>query len=88
MACCRDADMDVNPAKEKHLTNVRSVQADEKMVLPPPRAMTLEEAIGYVAEDELIEVTPAAIRLRKQVLDAGQRKVAAKRAAAAAAAAS
>ncbi|WIA29502.1 hypothetical protein OEZ86_012003 [Tetradesmus obliquus] len=84
----RDADMDVNPAKEKHLTNVRSVQADEKMVLPPPRAMTLEEAIGYVAEDELIEVTPAAIRLRKQVLDAGQRKVAAKRAAAAAAAAS
>jgi GTP-binding protein len=80
--------MDVNPAKEKHLTNVRSVQADERMVLPPPRQMTLEEAIGYVAEDEVIEVTPAAIRLRKQVLDAGQRKVAAKRAAAAAAAAS
>jgi GTP-binding protein len=85
---CRDADLDVNPAREKHLTNVRSVQADEKMVLPPPRQMTLEEAIGYVAEDELIEVTPAATRLRKQVLDAGQRKVAAKRAAAAAAAAS
>lgn len=42
----RDADIDVNPAKEKHLTNVRSVTADEKMVLPPPRQMTLEEAIG------------------------------------------
>jgi GTP-binding protein len=41
-----EADMDVNPAKEKHLTNVRSVSADEKMVLPPPRGMTLEEAIG------------------------------------------
>lgn len=75
--------MDVNPVREKHLTNVRSVQADEKMVLPPPRQMTLEECIGYVAQDELIEVTPAAIRLRKQVLDAGQRKIAAKKAAAA-----
>lgn len=42
----RDVDIDVNPAKEKHLTNVRSVTADEKMVLPPPRQMTLEEAIG------------------------------------------
>jgi GTP-binding protein len=42
----RDVDIDVNPAREKHLTNVRSVTADEKMVLPPPRQMTLEEAIG------------------------------------------
>lgn len=42
----RDVDMDINPSKEKHLTNVRSVQADDKMVLPPPRQMTLEEAIG------------------------------------------
>eukprot|EP00775_Hariotina_reticulata_P011018 gene11018-11172_t len=83
----RDPDMDVNPSREKHLTNVRSVQSDEKMLLPPPRSMTLEEAIGYISQDELIEVTPAVIRLRKQVLDAGQRKVAAKRAATAAAAA-
>eukprot|EP00879_Flechtneria_rotunda_P029296 GHRR01031638.1.p1 GENE.GHRR01031638.1~~GHRR01031638.1.p1 ORF type:complete len:134 (-),score=31.81 GHRR01031638.1:249-650(-) len=82
----KDQDMEVNPAREKHLTNVRSVQSDEKMVLPPPRQMTLEEAIGYVASDELIEVTPNAVRLRKQVLDAGQRKLAAKRAAAAEAA--
>lgn len=43
---CRDVDIDVNPSKEKHLTNVRSVTADEKMVMPPPRQMTLEEAIG------------------------------------------
>ena len=80
----RDTDMDVNPAREKHLTNVRSVSADEKMYLPPPKQMTLEEAIGYVADDELIEVTPARVRLRKQVLDAGQRKQAAKKMAAAA----
>lgn len=83
---CRDIDIDVNPAREKHLTNVRSVQSDEKMVLPPPRQMTLEECIGYVAQDELIEVTPAAIRLRKQILDAAQRKVAARKTAAAEAA--
>jgi GTP-binding protein len=83
----RDMDMDINPAREKHLTNVRSVSSDDKMYLPPPKQMTLEEAIGYVADDELIEVTPAKVRLRKQVLDAGQRKQAAKRMAAAAAAA-
>lgn len=46
MHTCRDVDIDVNPSKEKHLTNVRSVTADEKMVMPPPRQMTLEEAIG------------------------------------------
>jgi GTP-binding protein len=62
------------------------VQADDKMTLPPHRAWSLEEAIGYVAPDELIEVTPAAVRLRKAVLDASARKVAAKRAAAVAAA--
>jgi len=83
----RDPDIDINPSREKHLTNVRSVQSEDKMLLPPPKSMTLEEAIGYIAQDELIEVTPAAIRMRKQVLDAVQRKVATKRAAAAAAAA-
>lgn len=82
----RGGDMDVNPAREKALTNVRTVTADEKLTLPPPRSLSLEEAIGYVAADELIEVTPGAVRLRKALLDAGARKQAAKRAAAAAAA--
>jgi GTP-binding protein len=83
----RQEELTCNPTKEKHLTNVRSVSADEKMYLPPPRKMTLEEAIGYVGDDELIEVTPARIRIRKQVLDANTRRVQAKRAAAAAASA-
>ncbi|GBF91897.1 hypothetical protein Rsub_05002 [Raphidocelis subcapitata] len=83
----RDGAVDVNVAREKKLTNVRSVQADEKLHVPPPRVMSLEDAIGYVAEDELIEVTPDRVRLRKAILDQGQRLRAAKRAAAADAAA-
>lgn len=79
----RDADLDVNPMREKKLTNMRTHEADDKVYLPPPRQLSLEEAIGYVAEDELIEVTPAKIRLRKLVLDAGQRRSNAKRQAAA-----
>lgn len=70
----RDTDLDVNPVRSKELTNVRAASKDENVRLSPPRLMTLEEAIGYVASDELIEVTPKAIRLRKKYLDVNKRK--------------
>ncbi|PON81589.1 GTP-binding protein TypA [Trema orientale] len=70
----RDTDLDVNPVRTKELTNVRAASKDENVKLSPPRLMTLEEAIGYVASDELIEVTPKAIRLRKKYLDVNKRK--------------
>lgn len=71
----RDTDLDVNPVRAKELTNMRAASKDENVRLTPPRLMTLEEAIGYVASDELIEVTPKAIRLRKKYLDANKRKM-------------
>ncbi|EFJ15282.1 hypothetical protein SELMODRAFT_180460 [Selaginella moellendorffii] len=76
---CRDADLDVNPVKAKELTNIRAPGKDENVKLTPPRLVTLEEAIGYVAADELIEVTPKAIRLRKKYLDSTKRKAAARK---------
>ncbi|KAL0311512.1 UNVERIFIED_CONTAM: 50S ribosomal subunit assembly factor BipA [Sesamum angustifolium] len=75
----RDTDLDVNPVRTKELTNVRAASKDENVKLTPPRLMTLEEAIGYVASDELIEVTPCAIRLRKRYLDVNKRKVMSKK---------
>ncbi|KAF3774250.1 GTP-binding TypA/BipA-like protein [Nymphaea thermarum] len=66
--------MEINPVRAKELTNIRSAGKDENVRLSPPRLMTLEEAIGYVAADELIEVTPKAIRMRKRYLDANKRK--------------
>ncbi|CAJ2645724.1 50S ribosomal subunit assembly factor BipA isoform X2 [Trifolium pratense] len=75
----RDTDLDVNPVRAKQLTNIRSASKDENVKLTPPRLMTLEEAIGYVASDELIEVTPKTIRLRKKYLDANKRKTMSKR---------
>jgi GTP-binding protein len=66
--------LQVNPTRCKKLTNVRSKQADEKFVIQPPRLLTLEDCIGYVQPDELIEVTPDAIRLRKMALNAQERK--------------
>lgn len=71
----RDTDLDINPVRAKELTNIRAASKDENVKLTPPRLMTLEEAIGYVASDELIEVTPKAIRLRKKYLDANKRKM-------------
>jgi len=71
----RDTDLDVNPVRAKELNNIRSAGKDENVKLAPPRLMTLEEAIGYVASDELIEVTPKSIRLRKKYLDANKRKM-------------
>jgi GTP-binding protein len=70
----RPGDMDVNPCKEKKLTNMRSKSADEHIQLEPPRIMTLEAALEYIEEDELIEVTPQSIRLRKRTLLASDRK--------------
>ncbi|XP_059663216.1 uncharacterized protein LOC132308932 [Cornus florida] len=71
----RDTDLDINPVRTKELSNMRSANKDENVKLTPPRLMTLEEAIGYVASDELIEVTPKSIRLRKRYLDANKRKM-------------
>jgi GTP-binding protein len=64
----------VNPIKEKKLTNIRAAGKDDAMVLIPPRKMSLEQAIAYVEDDELVEVTPAAVRLRKRYLDPHARK--------------
>ena len=70
----RENDLEVNPIKEKKLTNIRAAGKDDAMLLIPPRKMSLEQAIAYVEDDELVEVTPAAIRLRKRFLDPNQRK--------------
>jgi len=69
----RDADLDVNIVKEKKLTNMRSSTADEAIRLVPPRILNLEQAIEFIREDELVEVTPASIRLRKKILKSNQR---------------
>ncbi len=69
----RAVDLDVNPIKEKKLSNMRTTSADEAMRLVPVREMSLERALEFIADDELIEVTPKAIRLRKRVLKANER---------------
>lgn len=63
---CRSADLVVNPAKGKKLTNVRASGSDDAVILTPPQEMTLEDCIAYINDDELVEVTPKSIRLRKQ----------------------
>ena len=65
----KNDDIPVNPCQEKHLTAIRSSGADEKLLLIPPKIFTLEEAIEYIADDDLIEVTPKSIRLRKKILN-------------------
>ncbi|HPN33003.1 MAG TPA: translational GTPase TypA [bacterium] len=69
----RDNDINVNPCKTKKLTNMRSSTKDDAVVLSPPSPMTLERAIEFIKEDEMVEVTPLSIRLRKAVLSASQR---------------
>src|SRR3990170_601346 len=69
----RPVDMDVNATKEKKLTNIRAAGADEALRLIPPRVMSLEKAIEFINEDELVEVTPGSVRLRKKSLAAGRR---------------
>ncbi len=71
----RDNDLDINPCKEKKLTNMRASGKDENCVLTPIRPMTLERAIHFVRDDELVEVTPLSIRLRKAELSAGKRHI-------------
>ncbi|MEO0914659.1 MAG: translational GTPase TypA, partial [Pseudomonadota bacterium] len=74
----RENDLEVNPLKGKKLTNVRASGSDEAVRLTPPRKLSLEEAIAYIDTDELVEVTPNHIRLRKRHLDPHERKRAAK----------
>ncbi len=70
----RENDLNVNVCKNKKLTNVRSAGADDALNLTPVRKMTLEDALEYIGDDELVEITPASIRLRKKVLEPGMRK--------------
>ncbi|VAX29416.1 GTP-binding protein TypA/BipA, partial [hydrothermal vent metagenome] len=69
----RENDMDVNITKEKKLTNMRASAADDTLQLVPPRQMSLEQAIEFIKEDEIVEITPQSVRLRKKVLEANKR---------------
>ncbi len=69
----RESDLDVNVTKEKKLTNMRASGSDEALLLIPPRMLNLEQALEFIKEDELIEVTPQSIRLRKRILEANKR---------------
>src|SRR5580692_9672596 len=71
---CRDNDMPVNVCREKKLTNMRAASADKSIILKPPRQMSLEQALEYIEEDELVEVTPGAIRMRKMFLKENDRR--------------
>jgi GTP-binding protein len=70
----RGNDLEVNPLKSKQLTNIRTTSKDEAIRLTPPRQMSLEQALAYIEEDELVEVTPKSIRLRKALLNPHDRK--------------
>jgi GTP-binding protein len=70
----RSNDLEVNPMRSKQLTNIRTTSKDEAIRLTPPRLMTLEKAIAYIEEDELVEITPKSIRLRKKLLNPNDRK--------------
>ncbi|AXL20539.1 translational GTPase TypA [Megasphaera stantonii] len=76
----RDVDIDVNPCKKKHLTNTRSSASDEALRLVPPRVMGLEKSLEWINDDELVEVTPKSIRIRKAILDKHDRKKAMRKA--------
>ena len=69
----RDNDLDVNVVREKKLTNMRASSADDAIRLVPFKPMNLEQAIEFIAEDELVEVTPKSLRLRKKILQANRR---------------
>lgn len=75
----REGDLDVNVCKKKHLTNMRASSSDETIRLTPPRVFSLEQAMEYIEDDELVEVTPGSIRLRKKILDKSDRERMAKR---------
>ncbi len=69
----RGEDIDVNPCKEKKLTNMRAAGKDDNVILSPIKPMTLEQAISFIREDELVEVTPRSVRMRKALLSAQKR---------------
>ncbi len=75
----RAEDLDVNACKEKHLTNMRSSTADELVRLVPKRTLSLDQALEFLREDECVEVTPDAVRLRKVALDKTERQKLARR---------
>jgi GTP-binding protein len=70
----RTEDLVVNPTKGKQLTNVRAAGSDENIILTPPVKMSLERALEFIEDDELIEVTPTQMRIRKKILSANERK--------------
>ena len=70
----RDNDLVVNPTKAKQLTNIRAAGSDENIILTPPIRMSLEQALDFIEDDELVEVTPKSIRLRKKLLTESERK--------------
>ncbi|TCL66581.1 GTP-binding protein [Hydrogenispora ethanolica] len=70
----REGDLDVNVCKKKHLTNMRASTADEGIKLTPPRLFSLEQAMEYIEDDELVEITPQSIRMRKKILDRSERE--------------
>ena len=71
--CPRDEDIVVNICKKKHVTNMRASGSDDALRLVPPRLMSLEQCLEFLSDDELVEVTPKTIRLRKRVLSTEQR---------------
>ena len=75
----RGNDLEINVLKAKQLTNMRASGKDDAVLLTPPIRMTLEKALSYITDDELVEVTPKSIRLRKAILDVHERKRASRR---------
>lgn len=71
--CPKPQDIYVNPCLKKQLTNIRAAGADEKIVVSPPKVMTMEDCIAYMSDDEMVEITPLSVRLRKVILDPGKR---------------
>jgi GTP-binding protein len=69
----RENDLDVNVTKEKKLTNIRAAGSDDALQLIPPKILGLEQAIEFIKEDELVEVTPSSLRVRKKILEANKR---------------
>jgi GTP-binding protein len=70
----RDNDLTVNPTRAKQLTNIRAAGSDENIILTPPIRMSLEQALDFIADDELVEVTPSSVRLRKRFLKENERR--------------
>ena len=70
----KEGDMVIQPCERKHLTNMRASTSDQAIRLTPPRELTIEQAIEWINDDELVEVTPAAVRVRKRILDHSRRK--------------